>query len=82
LWRRELSYTFTESTMTKINLKVMSLLRIGEKVQWQVGRVTSIGVVLDDEVEGDKTVKILTHSIGGMVSHREVEVERELLKLY
>lgn len=60
----------------------MALLRIGEKVTWTVGKVVSVGVVLDDEIEGDKTVNVLTHNIGGITSHREIAVERELLKLY
>jgi len=68
--------------MTKEKLRIMSLLRIGEKVQWKVGRVESMGVVLDDEVDGDTEVTVLTHIIGGIRSHREIKVNRDLLKLY
>lgn len=60
----------------------MSLLRIGDKVQWKTGRVESVGVVLDDEKEGDEKVKVFTHLIGGIRSHRELDVDRSLIELY
>lgn len=54
----------------------VSILEIGQKVEWTVGKVKSQGAVL--ECRGELT-EIMTHYIGGVRSNREVEVLTELL---
>ena len=56
-------------------------LQIGDKVQWYAHGNHIIGVVLEDEETIYRTVKVLTHTVGGVVNNVEVEVEIDHLNL-
>jgi len=53
--------------------------QIGDKVTWTVGRITSTGCFLEDK--GNGMCSIITHFVAGQISHREVDVDKKLLKL-
>ena len=54
-------------------------LQIGDKVQWYAHGNHIIGV--EDEEIIYRTVKVLTHTVGGVVNNVEVEVEIDHLNL-
>ena len=56
-------------------------LRIGDKVQWYAHGNHIIGVVSEEEEEIYRTVKVITHRVGGVVNNVEVEVEIDHLTL-
>ena len=63
-------------TLEKEEEKILENFEIGQKVEWTVGIVKSIGVALEDK---DEVVTVITHYIGGVRSNREVEVLKSLL---
>ena len=52
---------------------------IGEKVTWKVGKIISKGCFLEDNENG--TCSVITHFIGGQPANRQIDVNKELLKL-
>ena len=52
---------------------------IGQEVQWEVGKIKSIGCFLFDNNDGTSTVVL--HMLNGAPCGREVKVNNELIKL-
>lgn len=51
--------------------------QIGEKVKWQTAKFSMVGCFIGDN--GDETYKVITHTINGQLSGREIDVEKHLI---